>query len=487
MSSSFIYTRPPADIQPLDGIWEDRAPDIKTRYLGISFVDPSMDAGYIADVEPANIGPSNAMDQSSGSLLGLTLQRHLGRSLVISATIPDIQGITLKTHLGTALILDYDPMDIRAYSVQRYIGSANLLLRSSLDIRASTQIRFIGSANVLSAAYADMSALSKIRYIGKANVLDVSSPDILGYMVQRYIGRSNTIDPIYSDVFGLVTETNVGSANVVAPSLFDIISLGTEGGSKLNADGAGANVLNISDLDIQCLGAPSDDNISEFNPFGGTIFDLAVLDKKYEKDILGVGDKYDEDGNVIPGGATFGPFLRFVCESDRINLVIPLEGEVPDNWLFSNLTSFRNILEPKNKRRQAKKSDTLSGLAKNDPNHPRNEAPRLLTHLIFDPITKPAISTYYLTYTLDVSVAPTPPKDTTDFQIPDEYRTDSTYEYYSTEPSDMWTIHHQLGYIPNVVVFINEVVDTSASITHFSENTTILKFSSQKMGVARLS
>lgn len=487
MSSSFIYTRPPADIQPLDGIWEDRAPDIKTRYLGISFVDPEMDAGYIADVEPANIGPSNAMDQPSGSLFAAIMQKYLGQSVVAATAYLDIQGISLKTHLGTALVLNYEPTDIRVYTIQRHIGSANLVLRSALDARATTQIRHLGGSNVLRDAYTDMAALSNLRYLGKGNVIDIITPTILGYMVERHIGKSNTVSPIQPDILASATETRIGSANVFAPSLFDVISLGIEGGTKLNTNGAGANVLHISDLDIQCLGAPSDDNISEFNPFGGTIFDVAVLDKDYDKDILGIGDRYDEDGNVIPGGAKLGPFLRFVCESDKINLVVPLEGEVPDNWLFSNLTSFRNILEPNNKRRKAKKSDTLSGLAKNDPNRPHNEAPRLLTHLIFDPITKPAISTYYLTYTLDVSVAPTPPKDTTDFQIPDEYRTDSTYEYYSTEPSDMWTIHHQLGYIPNVVVFINEVVDTSASITHFSENTTILKFSSQKMGVARLS
>jgi hypothetical protein len=332
-----------------------------------------------------------------------------------------------------------------------------------------------------------MSALSKLRYLGRGNVLDLFTPDILGHVKERYVGRSNVVEAVYCDIKGTKSESNLGFANVFNHAIFDIISLGTAGGTKLNADGAGANVLNISDLDIQCLGAPSDDNISRHSPFGGTIFDAAVLDKKYEKDVLGIGDKYDEDGNLIPGGAKLGPFLRFVCKSDRINLVIPLEGEVPDNWLFSNLTSFKNILEPKNNRRPAKKSDTLSGLAKNDPNHPHNESPRLLTHLIFDPITKPAISTYYLTYTLDVSVAPTPPKDTIDFQIPEEYRTDSTYEYYSTQPSDMWTIHHQLGYIPTVVVFINGVVDTSASITHFSENTTMLKFPGQRMGVARLS
>lgn len=109
-------------------------------------------------------------------------------------------------------------------------------------------------------------------------------------------------------------------------------------------------------------------------------------------------------------------------------------------------------------------------LSKNDPLNPENEIPRLLTHLTFEPIDKPAMSNYYLIYTLEIDVDPTP-EHTNDFVIPNDYRLGGTYEYNTVYPLKEWNIFHQLGYIPKVKVFVDNKLYNNYAISYGNVNT----------------
>lgn len=172
--------------------------------------------------------------------------------------------------------------------------------------------------------------------------------------------------------------------------------------------------------------------------------------------------------------------LRFVCEQNKIDIQIPTT--IPDNWLFKNLKAYKNLEQPKNIKNMDNWVADDSRTDKNNPNKPYKEAPRLLTHLIFDPMDKPAVSTWYLTYTLEIEVERTDKKDVTHIATPS---TTNVFEYNSTITSNIWTIHHQLGFIPRVEVFINNVIYVPTSVTHTDVNTTIIKFDTAKMGMAR--
>jgi hypothetical protein len=173
--------------------------------------------------------------------------------------------------------------------------------------------------------------------------------------------------------------------------------------------------------------------------------------------------------------------LRFVCEQNKIDIQIPKTP--PSNWLFKNLKAFTVVEKPHNvKNMDNWLADNLRK-DKNNPNKPDKEAPRLLTHLIFDPLDKPAVSTWYLTYTLEIEVESTDKLDVTHIASPS---TTNIFEYNSTISSTIWTIHHQLGFIPTVEVFINNVIYTPLSVTHIDNNTTVIKFNTTKMGMARL-
>ena len=131
---------------------------------------------------------------------------------------------------------------------------------------------------------------------------------------------------------------------------------------------------------------------------------------------------------------------------------------------------------------------------KNNPLYPEYEAPRLLTHLIFEPIDKPALSNYYITYTLTIEVEPTIKRDHDDFTIPNEYRLDNIFEYNATSKSNTWSIFHQLGYVPKVQVFVDnkvlrEKIDytwTTGTSLNAAENQIIIKFKTPQKGTARL-
>jgi hypothetical protein len=172
--------------------------------------------------------------------------------------------------------------------------------------------------------------------------------------------------------------------------------------------------------------------------------------------------------------------LRFTSEQNKIDIQIPTT--IPDNWLFKNLNAYKILEKPKNIKNMDNWLADDARTDKNNPNKPQKEAPRLLTHLIFDPLDKPAVSTWYLTYTLEIEVERTDKKDIVHIATP---TTSNVFEYNSTIASNIWTIHHQLGFIPRVEVFINNIIYTPTSITHIDVNTTIIKFDTAKMGMAR--
>lgn len=96
-----------------------------------------------------------------------------------------------------------------------------------------------------------------------------------------------------------------------------------------------------------------------------------------------------QDGGV----ETYG-FLRFESFSSGSISKISLT----DTTLFAALTGFLSLESPTN--------GTNAGV-RNDPLTPENERERLLTHLVFSPVTKTADRVLSITYTLNVVVART--------------------------------------------------------------------------------
>jgi hypothetical protein len=415
----------------------------------------------------AKLGIAVSNDFSESNKLASNLQRHLGIGAVDNFHESDIRGFAQVLYLGTGVVSNLNEGNFFAYNTQRWLGIANSSRKSDVDSYAYNVQRYLGYGNVLNLPDADVQVKGTevVLGIGCVNLFADSDYTAWGGKAPRWMGRAYSPLQPERDIFTRPPGgSNLGSGILVLHSDTDVITLPRD-----SAPLGIANHLVRSDVDLLGLNNGPDEVM-----LGG-----ATIEIPGDNDLIAIGPGRD---------AKFGPFLRFKCDNDSINILTPVI--IPDNWLFSNLSSFRKILKPKNNRRAASTLDLLNNAnVRNDPNHPALETPRLLTHLIFDPITKPAVSTYYLTYILDIAVAPTPQKDPLDFQIPEEYRTDSTFEYYSTDPSNTWTIHHQLGYIPRVVVFVNDVVysDPRMVITQFSENTTIIQFPGKVSGIARLS
>jgi hypothetical protein len=137
-----------------------------------------------------------------------------------------------------------------------------------------------------------------------------------------------------------------------------------------------------------------------------------------------------------------------------------------------------------------------NGTFKNNPMTPDLEKPRLLTHLIFEPIDKPRLSTYYIKYKLTIEVEPTPKKDNNlEFVLPNDYRMVNTYEYNAVLPSRTWVVFHQLGYTPRVDVFNDGVMlvkDNDYSLSYgdagtenAADNQVTIRFKVPQTGTAR--
>jgi hypothetical protein len=458
MAQSFIYNEPPADLFLFEGTWQTRAPAIKTTKLGIGFVEVPELLGVVSNTNPIPMGSAIDVNTSIYNIFGILTPRSFEMTAVVNnAAGLDVVGIVASPSIGNAVVDNNDHIDITAYSKPQYIGSgvhttiqlpdltahnreqylgiANAQTYQTIDAHTKPLTEFLGGGCVDNKPCGDFQAVTNTVHLGGGILSNMSTYDLVASNAHIFLGTSVTLGT-HDDVFGLPVYIPV--------YLGESVVVGTK-----------------SDI---------------IGPLSPVFLGIANNPHYSERDIA-------------DNGGSYGPYLRFTCATDTIELVMPPVADRPDNWLFSNLTSYSKMLKPHANRRKGTNSGTkVLGLDKNNPNFPEMEAPRLLTHLIFDPITKPALSTYYLTYTLDVGVEQTPDKNPiVDFKLPDEQRYDSSYEYYSTLPSNTWTIHHQLGYIPTVVVFIDDVVYTEAKVSHYSENTTIIQFTTSKMGVARLS
>jgi hypothetical protein len=460
MAQSFIYNEPPAELFVFEGVWQTRAPAIKSAKLGIGFVEAPELLGVVSNTNPIPMGAAIDSNISAYNIFGILTPRHfemgaitqgisgvdvvgvvanpgIGRAVIDNTNHIDIRAHNQPQYRGVSVLTSIHLPDLSAHNKEQYLGIANAQIYQTFDAHTKPLTEFIGSGCVAVQSCGDFQAVNNIVHLGDGIVANMSAYDVAASNAHIFLGTSVTLGT-HDDVFGLPAYIPVYlGESVVIGDKSDI----------------------IGPLDPVFLGIANNPHYNE-------------------RDVVNGGG----------GGGNYGPYLRFTCATDTIELVLPPVAIRPDNWLFSNLSSYSKMLLPHANRRAATASGTKNlGLDKNNPNFPEKEAPRLLTHLIFDPITKPALSTYYLTYTLDVGVEQTPDKTPSEFKIPDEQRYDSSYEYHSTLPSNTWTIHHQLGYIPKVVVFIDGMVYTDAKVSHYSENTTIIQFTSSKMGVARLS
>lgn len=230
---------------------------------------------------------------------------------------------------------------------------------------------------------------------------------------------------------------------------------------------------NVASLKPPYLGIGIVDNVGKQN-------NVATLADRY----LGIGVVDKKLINDLQCGTAtsrnLAKKLRFVCAQNKIDIQVPTT--IPNNWLFKNLKAFTIVENPRNVKNMDNWIADDSRKDKNNPNKPEKEAPRLLTHLIFDPMDKPAVSTWYLTYTLEIEVERTEKLEVTHIATP---TTSDVFEYNSTVSANIWTIHHQLGFIPRVEVFINNIIYTPTSISHTDVNTTVITFDSAKMGMAR--
>lgn len=101
-----------------------------------------------------------------------------------------------------------------------------------------------------------------------------------------------------------------------------------------------------------------------------------------------------DDTPIQDGGSeTFG-FLRFSSKTSGSTSSIVLS----DGDLFSSISGFQSINPPVNGRQAG---------VRNDPVNPTNERERMITHLIFSPVTKSADRLLTITYTLSILVART--------------------------------------------------------------------------------
>lgn len=65
--------------------------------------------------------------------------------------------------------------------------------------------------------------------------------------------------------------------------------------------------------------------------------------------------------------------------------------------------------------------------------------------------------------------------------------TDGVFRWEQAEASALWTIAHNLGFIPNVHVEDTDGFDMIGAITHVSTNETTIEFSEPVAGTATLS
>jgi hypothetical protein len=107
--------------------------------------------------------------------------------------------------------------------------------------------------------------------------------------------------------------------------------------------------------------------------------------------------------------------------------------------------------------------------------NPEKEAPRLLTHLIFDPIYKPALSTYYITYTLQIEVERTI-----------EHNLNYHYVFsQSFENTNNFTIVHNMNTLLNAHILVNDQLINPVSITN-NINEIVITLDEKLSGMVKL-
>lgn len=94
-------------------------------------------------------------------------------------------------------------------------------------------------------------------------------------------------------------------------------------------------------------------------------------------------------------------YLYFDSNVSTIDIVIPTTP--PANWLFSNLSSFIEVLPPKNLELLV----APTGTDEVNLDTPWLEQPRLLTHMVFDAVTKPKDHVYDIVYNVTIKIGRT--------------------------------------------------------------------------------
>jgi hypothetical protein len=419
-----------------------------TKYLGVGVVDSFYDSDILVidSVKPLGVGIID--DYYDDDLVSTFKSAHinggitpidpiyLGVGLADNFIESDIYGyVKQNTYLGVGIQSNYHPFEkeVFAYISPKHlgIGIENRSTSYEKEIFSYTGPKHLGIAIEGQYTHYEKEIFSYLgpKHLGIAINNDTSEKEILSYLSPRHLG--------------IAIKDNKSEKEV------------------------------LSYLGPKHLGIAIKDNTSEkeiLSYLGPKYLGIAISNKHPEKDLIGSSNE-------------LGPFLRFVCDSNTIE--IQSSNDAKD--LFNNLKSYSRTLSPKNVKNPGNWILEARATDKNNPNYPDKEKPRLLTHLIFDPITKPKTGVYYITYTLDIEVSRTPEKDPTNFYLPDEYRLPNTYEFHSTFASNVWYINHQLGFIPTSInVFVDNKIYTNYVYSHLDNNTTILSFDAEVSGVAQL-
>ena len=421
-----------------------------TKYLGVGVIDAFYDSDILVidSVKPLGVGIID--DYFDDDLVSTFKSAH------IDSGITPIDPI----NLGTGSVDNFNERDIYGYVKQNTylgIGIPSNYHQYEKEVFAYIAPKHLG--------------------IGIENSYVNYEKEVFAYIAPKHLGIAveNSYTDYEKEIFSYIGPKHLGIA---------IENSYTDYEKEV-----------LSYLGPKHLGIAIKDNTSEkevLSYLGPKHLGIAIKDNETEKQILSyinpqylgiaISNKHPEK-DLIGSNHELGPFLRFVCDSNTIEI----QSSNDKKDLFNNLKSYSRTLSPKNLKNPGNWVLEARATDKNNPNEPDKEKPRLLTHLIFDPITKPKTGVYYITYTLDIEVSRTPEKDPTNFYLPDEYRLPNTYEFHSTFKSKVWYITHQLGFIPTSInVFVNNKIYTNYVYSHLDKNTTILSFDTEVSGVAQL-
>lgn len=111
-----------------------------------------------------------------------------------------------------------------------------------------------------------------------------------------------------------------------------------------------------------------------------------------------LSDLYFSMSNGSSNNAYFG-YLKVTSRSNGLESTVRIvPASVDAKWLFNNVALFVGLNDP---------VDGSNAGVQNMVDSPERELSRMLTHLIFDPITKPADRVYIIKYIININVPPT--------------------------------------------------------------------------------